>query len=125
MKQTFNCGQFSVSAFEMKQQTVCVVLFVCLFVGCQLKSYSPAPPVTSQMVRASVSKKSHANLAVLAEGRTLFVHRCIECHTLPAIWRYETDEWVGIVGSMSHRASLKPAEREAVIAYLTAVRAQH
>ena len=113
-----------VSAFEMKQQSVFVALFIWLFAGCQLSSYAPAPPVTPQMVGASVSKKSPINIAMLAEGRRLFVHRCIECHTLPPIWHYETDEWPGIVGSMSHRASLKPAEREAIIAYISAVRSQ-
>ena len=30
------------------------------------------------------------HLAMLREGRTLFVHRCIECHTLPVLWRYRT-----------------------------------
>ena len=125
MNRTFNCGQFSVSAFEMKEQSVCVALLICLFVACQLNSYAPAPPVTSQMVGASVGEKSHANLAMLAEGRTLFVHRCIECHTLPPLWHYRTDEWPGILSSMSHRASLKPAECEAIVAYISAVRSQH
>src|SRR5258707_15041965 len=65
------------------------------------------------MLTASGRKESHADIARLSEGRTLFVHRCIECHTLPAVWHYRADEWPGIVSSMSHRASLKPAEREA------------
>jgi hypothetical protein len=78
--------------------------------------YAPAPPVTLQMVSASVRKGSHVDLTMLREGRRLFVHRCIECHTLPPLWRYGTEDWPEIVNSMSHRASLKPAEREAVIA---------
>jgi hypothetical protein len=109
----------------MKEQSVCVALFIWLFWGCQSDSYTPPPPVTSQMVAASVKEKAYANLAILGEGRTLFVHRCIECHTLPPPWRYRTDEWPGIVSSMSHRASLKPAEREAIVAYILAVRSQH
>ncbi len=55
----------------------------------------------------------------------LFVHRCIECHTLPPIWKYSREDWPKIVNDMSHRASLKPAEREAVIAYILAVRSQN
>jgi hypothetical protein len=109
----------------MKEQSVCVAMLIWLFGGCQSDSYAPAPPVKSQMAAASVSTKSHADLAMLGEGRTLFVHRCIECHTLPAVWHYRTDEWPGIVSSMSHRASLKPAEREAIVAYILAVRSQH
>jgi mono/diheme cytochrome c family protein len=109
----------------MKEQSVCVALFIWLFWGCQSDSYTPPPPVTSQMLAASIRKQSHANVAVLREGRTLFVRRCIECHTLPAVRHYRTDEWPGIVSSMSHRASLKPAEREAIVAYILAVRSQY
>jgi hypothetical protein len=77
------------------------------------------------MLAAFIGKESHANFATLREGRTLFVHRCIECHALPSVWHYRTDEWPGIVSSMSHRSSLKPAEREAIVAYILAVRSQH
>jgi len=59
----------------------------------------------------------------LERGRTLFVHRCIECHTLPALWHYTPKDWEQIVNDMAHRASLKPAERDVVIAYILAVRA--
>jgi len=52
--------------------------------------------------------------------------RHIECHTLPALWRCNIQDWPNIVKSMSHRASLKPAEREAIVAYILAVRsAEH
>jgi hypothetical protein len=106
----------------MKERSVSVALLTCLLVGCLSISYAPAPAVTSQMAAAAVIKQSHVNLAMLDEGRTLFVHRCIECHTLPALWQYRTDDWPGIVSNMSHRASLKPAEREAIVAYILAVR---
>jgi mono/diheme cytochrome c family protein len=75
------------------------------------------------MATATSRNGTHVDVAKLREGRALFVHRCIECHTLPAIWRYSAQDWPEIVNSMSHRASLKPAEREAVIAYILAVRA--
>jgi hypothetical protein len=108
----------------MNKQSICVALLTWLFVGCQSDSYAPAPPVTAQMAAASVRKKAYANLAMLEQGRTLFVHRCIECHTLPPLWHYATDEWPGIVSGMSHRASLKPGERDAIVAYIFAVRSQ-
>lgn len=94
----------------------------CLLVSCESINY--VPPVTSQM--ATARKGQRVDLAMLREGRTLFVHRCIECHTLPVLWRYSTEDWPDIVDSMSHRASLKPAEREAIVAYILAVRfAEH
>ena len=71
-------------------------------------------------------KGQSVNLAMLQEGRTLFAHRCIECHTLPVVWRYSSKDWPDIVDSMAQRASLKSAEREAIIAYIIAVRlAEH
>jgi hypothetical protein len=101
----------------MKKVSIFVV-FACLLVGCELVNYVPA--VTSQM--ATARRGEHVDLAMLREGRTLFVHRCIECHTLPALWHYRIVDWPEIVNSMSHRASLKPAEREAIVAYILAVR---
>ena len=105
----------------MKKVSIFVVL-ACLLVSCESTNY--VPPVTPQM--ATARKGQHVDLVMLREGRTLFVHRCIECHTLPVLWRYSTEDWPNIVDSMSHRASLKPAEREAIVAYILAVRsAEH
>ena len=102
----------------MKKVSVFVVL-ACLLLSCESINY--VPPATSRM--ATPKKGQHVDLAMLREGRTLFVHRCIECHTLPPLWHYRIEDWPEIVDSMSHRASLKPAERDAVIAYTIAVRA--
>ncbi len=111
------CARFSALVSEMKKVSVLVVL-ACLLPGCGLTNY--VPPVNSHMVTAR--KGEHVDLAMLREGRTLFAHRCIECHTLPVLWRYSTEDWPEIVNTMSHRASLKPAEREAIVAYILAVR---
>jgi cytochrome c2 len=91
-----------------------------ILVSCETANY--APPITEQMATAT-SHRQDVDLKKLRDGRTLFVHRCIECHTLPPIWKYSREDWPKIVNDMSHRASLKPAEREAVIAYILAVRA--
>src|SRR6266436_8783095 len=99
------------------------LISISQFISCEATNY--VPPVTAQMAAAS-SRRHDVDLAQLHEGRTLFVHRCIECHTLPVLWRYSTGDWPKIVESMSHRASLKPAEREAIVAYILAARsAEH
>jgi len=85
---------------------------ICVFVGCETANYAPPVGLTSK------------KFSQLERGRMLFVHRCIECHTLPPIWKYSREDWPKIVNDMSHRASLKPAERAAVIAYILAVRSQ-
>jgi hypothetical protein len=94
------------------------LLALCLLCGCESPRYYTPPAVTSEMVREDV------DLAILQRGRKLFAYRCIQCHTAPPIWHYRTEDWPAIVNSMAHRASLKPSEREAVLAYIRAVRAQ-
>jgi len=93
------------------------VVVACLL-SCQLATY--VPPVTPQTVVATSGR--HVDVTTLREGRRLLVHRCIECHTLPPLWHYSIEDWPEIVNSMSHRASLKPAERHAIVAYILAVR---
>ena len=87
-------------------------LLALVLVSCETNNY--APRVTSRKQDVDVHK--------LERGRTLFVHRCIECHTLPALWKYSAEDWPQIVNDMAHRANLKPAERDAVIAYILAAR---
>lgn len=87
------------------------VVAVCLLFGCETSNYAP--------VVKSIPKDD----AKLQHGRKLFVRRCIECHTLPPIWKYSREDWPQIVNDMSHRASLNPEERDAVIAYILAARA--
>ena len=101
----------------MKSRSIVLILLACLM-ACESVNY--VPPVTAQM--ATASKGQHVDLVTLREGRRLLVHRCIECHTLPPLWHYAVEDWTNIVNSMAHRASLKPAEREAIVAYILAVR---
>ena len=95
-----------------------VLAVVTCLLACESVNY--VPPVTQQM--AANKKGRHVDVATLREGRTLLVYRCIECHTLPPLWHYGIEDWPEIVDRMSHRASLKPAERDAVVAYIIAVR---
>jgi mono/diheme cytochrome c family protein len=98
----------------MKKLFLLSALFLA---SCETCNYLPT-------VATSSWRKQNVDVARLERGRTLFAHRCIECHTLPALWKYSRDDWPAIVNSMSHRASLKPADRDAVIAYILAVRKQ-
>jgi len=93
-----------------------------VLLGCETANY--VPPVTPAMVSA-IPSKQRVDMQILDRGRKLFVHRCIECHTLPPIWKYTREDWPQIVNDMSHQASLKPEEREAIIAYILAARPSH
>jgi hypothetical protein len=87
------------------------------FSSCETVS-SSAPTVTQVMLSKNADARS------LTEGRNLFVNRCIDCHSLPPISKYSLERWPGLVQKMSGRAHLQPMERDAIVAYILAVRAQ-
>jgi hypothetical protein len=124
-----DCGEAPQSAREAhalpetyRQLHRLVITFcVATFAACETANY--APSVTPAMTRSTSRTKQNADAMRLDRGRNLFVHRCIECHTLPAMWKYSREDWPKIVNDMSHRASLKPTERDAIVAYILAVRA--
>ena len=101
----------------MKKLSIVLVLLACLM-ACESVNYVPL--VAPQM--AAATKGRRIDVATLREGRRLLVHRCIDCHTLPPLWHYAVEDWPDIINSMAHRASLKPAERDAIVAYIVAVR---
>lgn len=89
-------------------------------VSCESTNYGP-PPVTAQMAKTGSHR---VTMATLQEGRNLYVSRCIECHTLPVVSRYPAAQWPRIVDEMAERASLQPAQHNAVLAYILAAHAQ-
>ena len=107
----------------MRKLGIFAIAVVCLvdLSGCGTTSFAP-PPVTPELAQAG--KDQHGDIAMLREGRALFVHRCIECHTLPAVSSHSAQQWPRLIDEMAGRASLKPVEREAVLAYILAARTQ-
>jgi mono/diheme cytochrome c family protein len=95
-----------------RPKLIIYAFIVFVAVSCETANYAPV-----------VTAPSKGAATKLEQGRDLFVHRCIECHTLPPIWKYSRQDWPQIVKDMSHRASLKPGDRDAVVAYILAVRA--
>ena len=92
---------------------------LCLLTSCE-STGNPPPPVAAEF--AKVGARQHVDLAMLGEGRVLFVSRCIECHTLPAVGKHTAAEWPALIDEMAGRANLKPEQRGAVLAYILAAR---
>jgi mono/diheme cytochrome c family protein len=92
------------------------------FAGCQSNLTSSAPPVTASFLRASAHKQGDA--PILSEGRALFLNRCIQCHALPEVARFNEGRLTAIIAKMSGRANLSPEQHDAVLKYLLTVRAQ-
>jgi len=102
----------------MKRAIVAVVsLTVVGFGGCEITNYKP-PPVTASMARNNASPEQ------LSEGRALFVSRCIDCHSLPAIPQYSAEQWPALVSKMAGRAHLRQEQTQVIVAYILAARAQ-
>jgi cytochrome c5 len=100
----------------MKRSLIRALAAGCLAAACTSTSYVP-PPATPQL-----AARGHVNVAQLREGRTVFASRCIECHALPALTRHTASEWPRLIDEMAARANLEPAERDALVAYIVAVR---
>jgi mono/diheme cytochrome c family protein len=107
MKLRFFCGSIAVA-------------HAVLFTGCQSSLSSSAPPITASFIRAGV--REHGNARTLAQGRALFLNRCIQCHALPEVARFKPPRLTAIVATMSGRANLSPEQHDAVLKYLLTVR---
>jgi len=90
-----------------------------LLAGCE-SIPSNAPPISAALLRAGT--REHASGEVLAEGRSLFLNRCIQCHALPEIHQYSAERLREVLGTMSGRANLSASQHDAVLKYLLTVR---
>jgi len=98
-----------------------LVLGAALWAGCQT-NLAFAPPISPAFIRAGAQQ--NADERTLAQGRTLFLSRCIQCHALPEVARFDAPQLTAIVAKMSGRANLSPKQHEAVLKYLLTARSQ-
>jgi len=98
---------------------IVLVLGAALFAGCQ-SNVALAPPVSPAFIRAGT--RIDADQRTLAQGRALFLNRCIQCHALPEVARFDASRLTAIVSKMSGRANLSPEQHEAVLKYLLTAR---
>jgi mono/diheme cytochrome c family protein len=106
----------------MRKLLIFAMALICLADLSSCGTAFAPPPITTERTRAGSAQ--YADIVMLREGRALFASRCIECHTLPPFWHYRSEDWPHIVDTMGKRAKLKRAERDAIVAYILAVRAQ-
>ena len=100
-----------------------VAAFGVLFLGgCQTNLTSTAPPVTPAFVQAGT--RQNADARTLSQGRTVLLSRCIQCHVLPDVARYDASQLKAIGAAMAPRASLTPEQHDAVVKYLLTARSQ-
>ena len=119
MNPIFNCEPFSDFHSDMKLFVAFLTFAGFVLAGCQSNPPS-APPITESLIRAGLHEKADGR--TLAEGRKVFVSRCILCHALPDVARYNAARVPAIVGWMSGRAHLTTEQQEALVKYLLAVK---
>jgi cytochrome c2 len=88
-----------------------------LLAACATNSFAP-PPVSPALIARA--QHDHTTAQQLSAGRNLFLHRCLECHTLPVVTKYSPDEWPHLVSRMAPRADLSADEEQSIVAYLRA-----
>ena len=89
--------------------------------GCETTPAS-APPITATFLRAG--GRLQADAPTLTEGRRLFLNRCIQCHSLPRVAKYDPDRLTTILTKMAARANLNEEQHNAVLKYVLTVRSQ-
>ena len=89
--------------------------------GCETTPAS-APRITAAFIRAG--GRVHADASTLTEGRRLFLNRCIQCHSLPSVAKYEPERLTAILTKMAARANLNEEQHDAVLKYVLTVRSQ-
>ena len=62
------------------------------------------------------------NIALLEQGRDIYINRCTKCHNAVRITRYPMKQWKDkILPEMIVESRLSPAQSKAVTAYVQAV----
>lgn len=90
---------------------------VASLVGCGYPKSGPVP--------ATPGGEASSNWPDAAEGRTLFVANCNKCHGHPDVHAESDAEWPSIVERMAKKAELDAAQRDKVLHFIQAARAQH
>ncbi len=97
-------------------------LLTSVVVGCATIDQL-APPVDEIM--RSTAEFDDQTLAMLADGRHLYITSCARCHSPEAVTAYTSRQWTTILPRMAEKAELSVRERLAVSEYVKAVLAAH
>ena len=93
-----------------------ILITICLcfvFIGC-MDVTKVAPKVDTLGLQQ--------NIALLEQGRDIYINRCTKCHNAVRITRYPMKQWEDkILPEMILESRLSPAQSKAVTAYVRAV----
>jgi len=100
-------------------ESIPLAVFVLSVFGCETTP-AVAPPITPSFLQAGT--RQNADGRTLGEGRRLYLNRCIVCHALPRVAKYDPQRLTVIVAKMAGRANLNEEQHTAVLKYLLTAR---
>ncbi|MBT8207716.1 MAG: hypothetical protein KJO18_05525 [Acidimicrobiia bacterium] len=98
------------------------VLLASLVVGCATIEQL-APPVDQVLLGAATVDDD--SIAMLQDGRDVYITRCARCHSPEPVTAYTREEWQTILPRMVEEAGLSAEERLSVGEYIVAVLTAH
>ena len=98
------------------------ILLTSVVVGCATIDQL-APPVDEIML--ATAELDDQSLAMLRDGRDLYITRCARCHSPESVTAYTRDQWSTILPRMTEKAGHSVEERIAVKEYIMAVLTVH
>ena len=110
-------GAARILAYRNRYAAQIISAIVILFI-ISCASFTAPPDVSPALIVNA--RPDHVAAEQLQNGRRLFVSRCLECHTLPQVTKYNREQWPHLVSRMSGRANLSAGEQAAIVAYLRA-----
>lgn len=111
---------YTTNTFLVKKQLrllfVGITCFTLAFAGC-LTIDEMAPPVGPKFSRI---EDRGVKLAVLKQGREVYLTDCTRCHSVERIDRYSIDHWHAIIERMGPQSKLDDSRTAALKAYIFA-----
>jgi mono/diheme cytochrome c family protein len=102
-----------------------VGLFVSLVGAACYPAVAPVPgELSASGVAWAAARWPDVTAKSLSAGRVLFVAKCNGCHGYPALGDISEQRWPGILDTMAKKAHLASDERDAVLHYVLASRAE-
>ncbi len=106
--------------FTMKKTLIITVLFLTVM-ACHRKmvpATNTTIPTTTTSSSSETTKTDELHVAMVEQGKTVYINRCGRCHALKNVEKYTIERWDGILKSMIPKARLNESEAQQVTAYV-------
>lgn len=103
---------------------VALVTVGLLEAGCYPKVAAPPGALSANAVASASTRWPGVTVSSLSHGRELFLAHCNACHGYPDLAAISDERWPGILEKMARKAGLGAEDRDAVLHFVLAARAE-